>query len=65
MNMSTPLTAVTRESIRDLREDLAEMTNEQRLEVFSEIMADYCDECGRYDGHSTENKRGCQCWNDE
>jgi len=41
-----------------LRDTLKLLTDEQRLELFS----DYCLHCGRYDG---DDARGCQCCNDE
>ncbi|MBX7259836.1 MAG: hypothetical protein K1Y02_26005 [Candidatus Hydrogenedentes bacterium] len=65
--MSTPIPVLGMVAVHvdELRKLLTQMTDEQRLEVFSEIMADYCRHCGRYDGHSTDIMRGCQCWNDE
>lgn len=37
---------VVAEIIQDLKDQLAEMTSEERREVFSEISDDYCFTCG-------------------
>jgi hypothetical protein len=39
-------------------------TDEQRLEFFQAIAADYCLQCGARDNHSSGG-HVCQCWNDE
>ena len=45
-----------------VRKYISGLTNEERLAFVSDIMEDYCEHCGRFDGDS---KFGCQCWNDE
>lgn len=45
--------------LKALIELLKTLTDEQRMEVFS----DFCKHCGCIE--NPESLRGCQCWNDE
>lgn len=48
-------------SLAQVRELVAKMTNEQRLEFFAAVKNGYCPHCGR----DLNEPRGCQCNNDE
>jgi hypothetical protein len=43
-----------------LRQYQKGLTDEQRLELWSEFQAGYCKHCGQEEGCQK-----CQCWNDE
>ena len=49
-----------KELVRLARVWLEKASNEQRLEMFSDMSQGYCKHCGRLEGI-----RCCQCWNDE
>jgi len=44
--------------INELREEIADLPNEERLEVFYNLTKNYCRFCGC-------NNPNCQCWNDD
>lgn len=45
---------------------LRPMTQEQRQQVLSDILDDFCPACGRESQPGLDGvKRRCQCWNDE
>lgn len=64
MPESTNLTAA-RHIVDRLRAQMEHLTDSERLEVFRLVMADYCDGCGCWDGHTTEDGRHCPCQHDE
>lgn len=48
------------ELVKLIRTQLIEMKDDDRLNLFRQIMEEYCEHCGCYDPY---NK--CQCWNDD
>lgn len=46
--------------IDTLKDEITEMSPEDRLEMLAMLQEDFCRCCG-YDGHVSQ----CSCWNDE
>jgi hypothetical protein len=48
--------------VKDIREILKSTSDENRLEIFGNIMNGYCKHCGC---DNSKYAMGCQCWNDD